>query len=252
MTKLVALSNKIHQSLKVDQYKVEETIADLHMLPVVVTEFAKLVVQFPIAFTKNADTGQFVCICLLGFDVGENLFWHAAKFDSIYTPLNIVRHPFFVGQDKQTGEDYVVCIDEQSPTLSSDNGHAIFDEHGQATHYLHEAQQILAQLLQGEKATEDFIACLLKHNLLVPFKLDITFADHSEKQIKGLYSVDEEKLGQLSPAILSELMAADYLSAIYTQLASLGQIYALIERKNQRLKTTSPWFENAGEDTLHP
>lgn len=247
MTKLVALNNQSHKHLKVDPAKVEEVGADLHMLPVVISEFQKLVVDYPILFSKNAETGQFVCVALAGFEEGENLFWQGGKLDTLYTPLNIARHPFFIGKDEQSGDNYVICVDEQSPCLSELHGEALFDQDGQATPYLQDAQATLAELIQGEQQTAGLIQRLLKLELLVPLTLDISFENGESKQIKGLYSVDEDKLNTLPADTLKALQQEGVLQAIYTQLASLGQIYALIDKKNQRQEKGNPWFKAAGE-----
>ena len=88
---------------------------------------------------------------------------------------------------------------------------------------------------------------MLKFKLLLPLALDITFANKQSSQVKGLYSIDEDKLQALSGEQLAELNQAGYLQAAYTQLASLGQIYTLIDRKNKRMASPSPWFKASGE-----
>ncbi|MFT4937959.1 MAG: hypothetical protein ACI88A_000981 [Paraglaciecola sp.] len=251
MAKLVALNSKAHKMLRVNTEKIAEHGADLHMIPVVVSEFLKLVVQFPILFSKSVETGHFVCVALMGFEEGENLFWQNAQFNSIYTPLNIARQPFFVGQDEYSGDDYVICIDLQSHALSElpteDKQELLFDQQGAASAYLQSAQSILAELINGEQQTAQFIQILLTHNLLLPLSLDITFEDEQSCTVNGLYSVDEDKLASLDGSVLSELNASGWLQPIYTQLASLGQIYALIDKKNRRNAQPSPWFKVQGE-----
>jgi hypothetical protein len=235
MAQVVALNNQLHQTLKVDRQKAAEAIAEQHTLPVVITEFSKLVVDFPILLTKSQKTGQFVCVALLGFEEGENLFWQNAKFNSIYDPLNLARHPFFIGQTDEEDEEPLICIDLHSPAVTTTDGDALFTEQGKVSSYLKEIQQILTELSAGEVTTQSYINCLLNYELLIPLKLDITFANDSQIQIKGLYSIDEDKLKRLSLTEINELMQSGYLQTIYIQIASLGQIYALIERKNQRL-----------------
>jgi hypothetical protein len=41
----------------------------------------------------------------------------------------------------------------------------------------------------------------------------------------------------LPPEVLVELHSLDYLAPIYTMIASLGQIYSLVQRKNALLAT---------------
>lgn len=246
MVKLVALDKSAHQHLKIEPARVEEMGADLHMVPVVPSEFQKLVVDYPIMFSKNTETGHFVCVVLLGLEEGENLFWQAGEFNSIYIPLNITRHPFFVGEGDIHDTQPVICIDVESPILSEFHSEPLFDSEGQVSPYLQNAQSILAELIHGEQQATELIEQLLKHDLLVPLKLDIVFENGNAKQIKGMYSVDEVRLDRLDAESLLQLQNSGALQAIYTQLASLSQIYALIDKKNKRQSRPSLWLTPSG------
>ena len=60
--------------------------------------------------------------------------------------------------------------------------------------------------------------------------------------MQGLFTIDEEKLSQLSAEAIASLHAGQWLGAIYTLIASTAQIYALIDRKNQRIEHGNAWF----------
>lgn len=232
MTHFVALHNQLHQSLRVDTTLIESLGATNNMVPVVMSEFLRLVVHYPIVFTKNSENGNFVCVALLGFEAGENLFWQDNQWQGIYTPLNIMRQPFFIGQEN---EQTLICIDTDSSALKSGQGEAIFDASGKETDYLNTIKARLAQLLDGESQTQTFIKHLLSLNLLEPMALDIRFANSQQQRVQGLYTINESRIAQLDPTQLSELQQQGYLQPIYTLLASLGQIYSLIQKKNMRL-----------------
>lgn len=242
MASLVALDAKEHRNLKVNSSKVEEVGADLHMVPVVVSEFTKLIVNYPILFTKNADTGQFSCIGLMGFEQGENLFWQEREFKTVYVPLNITRHPFYLGKDDNSDDDYVICVNRDSDLLSQTQGESIFNNDGSATSILRAAQEDLTQLVEGERQTQDFIESLSSLGLIVPLSLDITLESGEKKTINGLYSIDEEKMENLSAEQLVSLNRNGFLQAAYTQIASLSHIYSLISLKNER-DANNPWFQ---------
>jgi hypothetical protein len=245
LTSLVELNSSLHRHLRIDERKVEETAADLHLIPLVVSEFGQAIAQFPIFFSKNAETGQFTCVALAGFEEGENLYWNKAKFDSVYIPLSIRRQPFFVGQDERTDSDFVICINPESHAISSQHGIAIFDSLGEPTEYLRNTQGYLAALLNGEEQNKELIDVLVQHHLLVPLSLELTFVDDQTRNIKGLYSIDEEKLKQLNVDKLNVLNQSGLLHSMYTQINSLAQIYVLLHKKNQRLMSGNPWFTNA-------
>ena len=97
MANIVAVDNKNHKNVQIDTGKLGLHGAKLNMVPVVMSEFSSAAVQYPLAITKNEDTGKFVCVALLGFEVGENLFWENGDWQGLYLPLQIRRQPFFVG-----------------------------------------------------------------------------------------------------------------------------------------------------------
>jgi hypothetical protein len=233
MPHFVALHNQLHQSISIDTSKIEAQGANERMVPVVLGEFLKLVVDYPILFTKSAETGQFLAVALLGFEANENLFWQDQQWQSIYVPLNIHRLPFFVGKEN---EQSIICIDTQSPCVADNRCHeTLFGDQGNDSAYLQKMKSQLAHLLDGEAKTARFTRALLELNLIMPMTLDIHFANRQEQRVQGLYTINEERLGQLDAEQMLQLQAQGYLQPIYTMIASLGQIYALIQKKNERL-----------------
>lgn len=237
MSRLVALDNRIHRGLRVAPERIAAQGGRLHMVPVVLSEFLKLCVQFPIVLTKNADTGRFVCVCLFGLAKNENVFWRNNQWDAIYTPLHIARQPFFVGgaettQPGRADGDYVLCIDAENDSLQSHAGDCIFDEQGNETPYLQKAKAILATLLTGETETQRFVDRLLALNLVQPLRFDVEYANRQSQRVEGIYTVDEERMKSLASEGVIELHSLHYLAPIYTMMASLGHVYSLVNRKN--------------------
>ena len=240
MAKLVSLNNNVHQSLRVCPETAEAEGAKLAMVPVMLSEFLKLAVQYPIALTKNKETGQFVCVSMFGFMEGENLFWENDSWDSLYTPLHIARQPFFLGRDEQAqteseDDQYVVCFDADSDSLQESDGEALFDAQGNETPYLNRMKSLLAELLDGEAKTQAFVTKLLELKLLQAMQLEISFVNGESHRVNGMYTIDEVKLNTLPSEAITELHALGYLGYIYAVITSMGQIYSLVQRKNARL-----------------
>jgi hypothetical protein len=242
MAHLVALDNNAHRHIRIDSTRVEASGGRLNMVPVVLSEFLKLVVQYPIAFTKDKETGRFTCVALFGFHDNENLFVENGRWDAIYVPLQISRQPFFLGNaadDEPASDQYVVCIDVEHEGICADGGEAIFDAQGAATPYLEGVKQGLAELLNGEEATQHFLETLARTKLLLPMQLEITFQNEQSTQVEGLYTINETRLEQLTADELAGLHGAGYLQPIYTMLASLGHIYSMIDRRNKRMASAA-------------
>ncbi len=240
MANLISLHNNLHKQMTVCPETAEAHGAKLTMVPVMLSEFLKLAVQYPIALTKNKETGVFVCVSMFGFSEGENLFWQDGQWDTLYTPLHIARQPFFLGKnnDAKTASDeeqYVVCFDADSDSLRKAGGEALFDTAGNETAYLQRMKSLLAELLDGEAKTQVFVDKLVALDLLQPMRLDISFVNGDSHRVNGMYTVDEEKLSNLPEEIIVELHASGYLSYIYAMIVSMGQIYSLVQRKNARL-----------------
>ncbi|MBR9911451.1 MAG: SapC family protein [Gammaproteobacteria bacterium] len=250
MERLVLLNQKVHRDIRVKPELVEAHGANERLIPVVLSEFQKLCIQYPILITKNNDTGGFVCVSVFGFEKGENLFWINNAWDAVYIPLNIARQPFFIGRENEIkGEQkdsYVICIDRESQSLDESGGELLFDKDGKETAYLEKMKAILATLLEGEKATQDFLEKLLSLELLTPVSLDIRFVNDESQRVEGSYTIDEKRLQNLSKDKVAELHALGYLAPIYAMIFSLGQFYPLINRKNAMLSKAGDWFKGAG------
>lgn len=235
MQKLVALNASQHQDLRINTTAIESVGAQERMIPVVLSEFIKLSVVYPIVFTKNADTGQFTLVALTGFEAQENLFWQDGQWDAIYLPLNVSRQPFFIGAEAGT-QRHLICVDLASPCVSQEDGERIYHEDKSETAYMATVRQRLSALFNGEKEVAAFTEKLIELDLLVPLSLEITFADDSKHTVNGVYTIDEEKLQKLDKVVIGELHEQQYLRPIYTMINSLSHIYSLIQRKNQRLQ----------------
>lgn len=232
MAQLVSLDPQVHRQIRIDTRLVEVAGAALNMVPVVLTEFLKLVVEYPIAFTKDKDTGRFVCVALFGLHDHENLFVDDGKWHAIYVPLQVARQPFFLGD--APNDEFVVCLDVEHGSIAADTGEFLFDAEGNETPYLDSVKQALAELLTGEALTQQFIETLVGLKLLLPMQLEITFENQQSTEVAGLYTIDEGRLAELAADEIAGLHAQGYLGPIYTMLASLGHIYRLIDMRNKR------------------
>jgi SapC len=202
-------------------------------------EFRNVQAHYPIFFTKDPDTGAFHAVALFGVQEGENLFlddngWHAA-----YIPLNIMRLPFLIGFQEQSGNGHtqkepVITVDMASPRLSTERGEPVFLEHGGNSPYIERVGSILKVLHEGVQKAASFYATLTDLDLLESFVLDVQMKDGSESHMAGFYTVNEDRLRGLEAEELALLHRMGYLEAIYMAVASMGQLPKLIELKNAR------------------
>ena len=253
MTTLVAVQKELHRHLYVQPQLIESHSAGQHLIPIVPGEVQNVVTDLPVVITKNGETGQFVLAALTGFKPGENLLWQHGEWQGLYLPLQLQRQPFFVGKAQPDDADYTVCIHLSSPAVwpaqaaIADAAHSastekvpsgaepLFLPDGSDSEFYQLAKTKLVQLLQGEQQAEQLINILIALELLQPMALEITFADQSSTRLQGLYTVDANKMAQLTAEALLQLQQWGFLAVVFAIANSSAQIYRLIARKNQQL-----------------
>jgi hypothetical protein len=244
MTKLANLDRVIHGNLRVQEEQAFSACKDITMCAVVLNEIARLVIEYPIVFTRNGDTGQFVCVALFGVDPQENVYWRDGRWNSFSVPLNVGRQPFFVGvADSPAGGDgakeLVTCIDIENPGVQTGGGEALFDASGNETPYMRHKLALLAELIDGERRSREFTDKLVALELIKSFQLELKSPGNQPRKISGLFSVDEKKLRSLDANTLAELNVTGYLHAMHAMLSSLGHLQILARRSSALRETAS-------------
>ncbi|MDG1750848.1 MAG: SapC family protein [Thalassotalea sp.] len=236
-----ALLNSVdHQHLKVITERSEEFGDNVWYTMTFPAEFRSVQAYYPIFFNKDLNTGQFFSVALLGFQNNENLFLSNKTWDAPYIPLSITRQPFLIGvqkvvEDGEEKEQRVLHIDLDHPRVNQEKGEALFLEFGGNSDYLDNAADMLEAMHHGIIDNKIFMELLIEHELLEPFTLDITLNDESNNQLVGFYTINEDKLKELSSEILASLHSKGYLQAIYMAIASQANVRTLMNKKNALL-----------------
>ncbi len=241
MTNIVLLNTQAHRSLRVDTRASAAYGDNQRFTPVMVSEFPRLVVHYPILFSKDANTGRFYCGALLGFDEGENLFleqWNEREF---YRPLTLQRGPFYAHGSE-------VAIDMDDPRVGAAGGQPIFTEHGLPTKFLQSIIWAFQDMASGLETTKIFVARLAELNLIEPVDIELECGDSSVRHCVGLYTVNQETLTRLPDAQVVELFRRGYMRLIHYMIGSLKHFPLMASRKNSRVMATRgvPGLAGAG------
>lgn len=192
-------------------------------------EFRALQAYYPIVFQKDAQ-GRFHPLALLGLQPGQNLFLRGGRWDAHYVPMAVERQPFAIGHDAQ-GEP-MLHVDLEHPRIDP-QGEPLFLEHGGHAPLLQRMVSLLRTLHDGLAGNDAFIQALLSHALLESFVLDVKLAGGQQLQLRGFYTIHEERLRALDGAALQALSQAGQLEPIYMALASMAHLRDLIGRIEQ-------------------
>ena len=155
MSNIVLLDSQSHRKLRVHAQAAAHYGDNQRFVAVVVNEFHALAMHYPILFSKDADTGQFYCGAMLGFDAGENLFLDEHRSLSAYRPLNLQRGPFLTA-----GSDLAIDLDH--PRVASSGDQQLFTEAGEPSSYLQSIMGLMRDLRPGLERTRVFIDTLAR------------------------------------------------------------------------------------------
>jgi hypothetical protein len=233
--KLANLDRVAHRQLRVLEERAFSACKGATMCVVTLSEIPRLVIEYPIAFTKGNENGSLIPVALFGASPEQNAYWRDDRWNSVSVPLNIGRLPLFVGvADNPAGGEgakgLVPCIDLENPGVQESVGEALFETNGAETAYLRHKLASLAELVDGEQRTRAFVEKLVALELIQPIQLELKGPNQQPRRITGLLSIDEKRLRALDGAVLAELNGLGYLHLMYVMLSSLGHLQILARR----------------------
>ena len=200
-------------------------------------EFRNVQACYPILFRKSGE-GEFTPVALFGFEKDENLFLNESGWDANYIPVMIKKEPFLIGTQgggKDAEEARVLSLDLDSPRVNKTEGEALFGALGEMTQYLETQAALLEVIYKGHQQNQLFVKALLDQDLLESVTMDITLKDGSRNSLLGFYTINEEKIPDLSAETLHLWNRNDMLMPLFMVLASMSNIQQLIHLKNQSL-----------------
>ncbi|WP_129777657.1 SapC family protein [Peristeroidobacter soli] len=239
MARHVMLNNVAHKDLRVIARHGAEFGDNLGTVLTFPTEYGDVQREYPIFFRKEAQSGEFQSIALLGFQQDENLFLDQGGWNASYIPGVVARGPFLIGFQNQDvdGElrrEPVIHVDLDSPRISTTEGEPVFLPQGGNTRYLDRIGAILQGIHQGLALSKAMFEAFTAHQLIEPVNVEVKFNAEEQFNLRGLYTISEEKLRGLSGEALFQLNSAGFLQGAFLVIASLNNMKKLIDMKHRR------------------
>jgi len=228
-----AINSSAHGRVKIKSNPSFIQSKNKHFAPVVVQEFIGASKEFPIVFIKDAETGRFNAVVLLGLKPQENLFFDEKSWRGNYVPQALTLYPFVIHQ-AEGNDKALLCVDEDSPLVNETAGEAFFDEKGVQKSWLTAKGEAIVNYVDNTSITQNFIKLLLSKELLMPQTLSLNLAGQDEYTLDGLYVINEQKFNTLSDGEFAELRKTNALPAIYAVLMSMQCINQLIQRQSTK------------------
>jgi hypothetical protein len=234
---VVTLNKDTHAKLRVKPNVDFAHAKELNLAAVMITELSAAAANFPIVFIQHPETKVMRPVAMFGLRPGENYYYGAEGWDATYVPLLIQRHPFLIGANDADPDSKMLtmCIDRTSPFLSETDGIALFDAGGNGTDFLNMRNQMLTEIFEGERITEQFTRKIMELNLLKPFEILLQGIDGQTRKVSGMLTFDDVKLRQLPDAQVLELNKLDFLAACYVIYGSLFQVHRMMQVRNRKV-----------------
>lgn len=239
MTNLALVNNVDHKDVRIITERSARYGDDVMYTMVFPFEFRSIQVHYPILFHKDA-SGDVYPVALFGFEKGENLFLDDAGWQANYVPAMIRRQPFLIGYQgapdrPQEEQGRVLSLDLDHPRVSTSEGEPLFQPLGGWTPYLEDTAGLMETIFDGLLHNKEFMSAIIDHELVESVTFEITLKDGSRNQLLGFHTIDEDRVRELPAETLGDFSRRGFLMPLFMVLASLGNIQALVDRKNARV-----------------
>ncbi|MCE9678021.1 SapC family protein [Shewanella sp. AS1] len=224
MNDVVILDPAKHSQLKLTAPDYSH-VAEQHILPISLHEFAAAASDSPVVFVKNSNTGEFQPVVILGLMPGQNIKQHEGKWLGRYIPNILKDYPLTVVLNPDEQDKVWIGIREENPQVSSTDGEPLFDG-VEETPFLTQRKEALIKHFEEDQQTKAVMRYFADNELFISQTLNVSVKGEP-RSINGLYLIDEDKLNQLDDEAFLGLRKRGLLGPIYSHLTSLHQINRL-------------------------
>ncbi len=233
MAKLVELTNE-HSKLKVVKNCSIDIAEKQHIVNLQANEIGKAVSSFPVFLTKNQTTSNWTLSAVTSLEQGRNLFVEEQQWTANFQPIAMQAYPFFLMRSPKGDNNYTIGIDEESDAFSEQEGEPLFDGSDKPSLYLTRVTALLEASVEGDFQTHAFTSTIEKLQLYKSVDIQVYLTDGGVQTIKGLLTVDEDKMQSLTAEQLEDLNKKGYLLLLHALLVSLFQLNRLVREQNRR------------------
>jgi hypothetical protein len=223
-----ALNADVHNDLRYQSNNAPFAKAQgVHMVPLLVGEFAQAMMHYPIIFAGEEKTP----LAVMGLAEGQNFFIKDGHFEGgAYVPAYLRRHPFTLAG--ATEDQFVVCIDrDEAGFVTEGEGEALF-ANGEPTEFTKNAMSFLTEFQAETVRTGAFIKMLSDAGLF-EVKNTVFLVDGRQEPVAEYFAIAEDRLAGLSDEQLGQLVRSGALAAVHAHLMSLQRWNLLLARRIQ-------------------
>lgn len=230
---IVPINQEHHANLKVKEGHSFAHVAQENIVPLNVYEFVGAACEYPIIFIKNAETGRFQSVAMMGFKPGENYFVKDGVWQGLMIPALVASYPFRLVPNPHNEEQLFMAIDLECDLVGEDEGLPLFKEDGTETDFFAMRRGEVTRCFEHNQVTEGFCQILADMDLLVSRDLNLDL-DGEKFTVQSVYVLDDEKFNKLSDEQFLDLRKRGFLPPIFAHRNSLNQIRRLAEMRARK------------------
>lgn len=222
------LNSELHAELRITVPQNAGFAADAQVVPVLLSEFGDVALEYPIVFVKTTDA-SWLALALTGLEPGRNVFVDAAgNWGANYVPASVRRYPFVLASGE--AGSLAVAVD-MALASEEDSALPLFDGAGNPAPVLQNAIGFLQSFQGQSQQTSALIARLDELELLIEAQFQIRDQDGGERNVNGFFIVEEARLNTLRDDTILDMFRKGQMSVVQTHLLSLKNIAALQRRE---------------------
>jgi hypothetical protein len=212
-------------SVEISDY---EFAGKVNSVPVMAAELPAAASDYTIVFAGNEESVTPVVI--LGIEDGTNAYvGEDGVWAADYIPAFVRRYPFVFSQNE---DKLILCVDENHAGCNREGkGQRLFDDKGERSDYLSAMLRFLEESQTQFARTRTFCQRLKELDLLEPMQADITMPSGEKKSLRGFMVISREKLKNLAPEKLSELVKTNELELAYIHLLSMNNFRQVSQKQ---------------------
>ncbi|RZT46157.1 SapC protein [Sphingomonas sp. BK036] len=233
MSRIRPLNRSDHGALRFDSTIVGPA---QRIVQIGLSELALAVADMPLCLAKDANTGRFNLVALVGLVEPINLFVHDRRFHATYCPRALQLTGFRLDPNGVAG----LAVVEDDPAIGM-SGEPLF-EGGAPSPVLTDIAAALDHLVADIGAARTVIDGYAAQRLIRPLDLVLQSDDGQEHVLDGLYTIGTELLMQVPDDEIIRMHRSGALASATILAASLVQVERLCQLHNaggrQRLRIT--------------
>jgi len=232
MAELVELTPDVHGDLKLDTQASIEVAKKTHIMALRVTEISRAACEVPVFLTQSGQDSGWSISAITSLEIEKNLFVRDERWQGLYQPTAMATYPFFLMRHPTEEKQYTIGIDTDHEAFKKADGEPIFESDKKASPRLSRITQMLQEDMRNDIHTLQFCKHVNELGLIRAIDVSVGYEGGKVNTLKGLNTIDEAKLAELSEEQFKELREKNYLAPLYSLLISLYQLNHLIRLHN--------------------